>query len=56
MAGEMQPVSVISHFHVEFGHESEFVDLIKKFDTPLFQQLMADGTVLAWGVSTPALH
>jgi hypothetical protein len=55
-AEEMNPITLVSNFHVEFGKEGEFLKVIEEFDSPLFADLMEKGLVLAWGVGTPFLH
>jgi hypothetical protein len=47
---------MVANFNVEFGKDTEFVDLVNKFDTPMFEQLMNKGLVMAWGLSTPVMH
>ena len=56
IAEEMHPVTMVSNFHVNFGKDQEFLDMIEKLDAPVFEDLMAKGVVLSWGVSTPVLH
>ena len=53
-AGE--PVSYLAEFKVKPGQESTFVDLVKKYDKPVFDKLQADGAVLAWGLDTRVIH
>ena len=55
-AQQAQPVSYIGDFYVLPGREEEFLNLIKKYDEPVLNQLMAEGAVLAWGVDVPILH
>ncbi len=55
-AEEMQPITLVSSFHVEFGKEGEFLKVIEDFDAPMFADLMEKGLVLSWGVSSPFLH
>jgi hypothetical protein len=50
------PVLLVSGFDVRPDKESQFVDLLKKYDQPLFGKLMKEGTVLVWGVDAVALH
>lgn len=53
---QFQPVVYLADFHVKPGKEEEFMNLVKKYDEPLFNKLMTDGAVLAWGVDVPILH
>ena len=53
---QMQPVIYLADFHVKPGKEADFMDLVKKYDEPLFNKLMAEGAVMAWGVDVPILH
>jgi len=55
-AQQFQPVDYVADFTVRPGMEEQFMALIKKYDEPLFEKLMAEGAVLAWGVDTPLLH
>lgn len=55
-AQQAQPVSYIGDFYVLPGREEEFLNLVKKYDEPVLNQLMAEGAVLAWGVDVPILH
>ncbi|MDH3283111.1 MAG: ribosome-binding factor A [Acidobacteriota bacterium] len=56
LAQDMQPCTTVASFHVRPGKEQQFLDLIKKYDEPLFDGLMKKGKVMAWGVSVPVLH
>ncbi len=52
-AQEIRPVSYLAEFRVNWwrGHEAaDWINLVKKYDKPFLDKLMADGTVLAWGV------
>jgi hypothetical protein len=55
-AQQIQPVVYVAEVHVKLGKEGEFIDLVKKIDVPLFEKLMAEGAVFAWGVDIPLLH
>lgn len=55
-AQQLQPVTYVADFHVKPGKEEEFLNLVKEFNEPLFEKLMADGAVLAWGIDIPVLH
>ena len=55
-AQQAQFVSYIGDFYVLPGREEEFLNLVKKYDEPVLNQLMAEGAVLAWGVDVPILH
>lgn len=55
-AQQSQPVSFIDDFYVLPGREGEFLNLIKRYDEPVLNQLMAEGAVTAWGVDVPILH
>lgn len=55
-AQQMQSVTYYAEFHVRPGKEEDFMKLVRKFDEPMFEQLMKDGAVLAWGVDIPFLH
>jgi len=55
-AQEALPVIYIADFHVHPGKEGEFLDVVNNNHLPMFDKLMADGAVLAWGVDVPWLH
>jgi hypothetical protein len=55
-AQAQQPVTYYADFHVKPGKDADFMNLVKKYDEPLFAKLMAEGAVLAWGVDVPVLH
>ncbi|MFQ5695180.1 MAG: hypothetical protein ACE5HB_04250 [Terriglobia bacterium] len=51
-----RPVGYLAEFRVLPGEGEQFVDLVKKYDKPLFDGLAAEGVVLAWGLDTPVVH
>jgi hypothetical protein len=56
MAQESLPVIYIADFHVQPGKEGDFLDVVNKYHLPMFDKLMAEGAVQAWGVDIPWLH
>jgi hypothetical protein len=42
--------------NVKPGHEAEWFNVFKKSHQPVMDKLLADGTVLAWGVDVPLHH
>jgi hypothetical protein len=46
----------VSSFDVRPDKETQFLDLVKKYDQPMFGRLMKEGAVIAWGVDAVALH
>ncbi len=52
----MRPVSYLAEIRVNPGYESKVVDLIKKYDKPVFDRLVAEGTVIAWGLDAKMVH
>ena len=56
VAQEMQPVTTVASFHVKPGSASDFMAVVEEMDVPVFDELMASGAVLAWGLSTPVVH
>jgi hypothetical protein len=56
LATAAEPVLYVADFHVKPAKDKEFLDLVKKYDQPMFDKLMAAGAVLAWGIDTPLLH
>lgn len=55
-AQEMRPVEYLAEFQVKPGKEAEFIELVKKYNKPLFDRLAAEGAVLAWGLDTKVVH
>ncbi len=55
-AQEMRPVSYVAEFKVKRGDAAEWINLVRKHDKPMLDKLMADGTVLAWGLDTVAIR
>lgn len=56
VAQESEPVSYLAAFQVNPGKESDFVNLVKKYDKPMLDGLMAEGSVLAWGLDAVMIH
>lgn len=52
----IQPVTYVADFHVKPGMEEQFLKLVREYDQPVFEKLMAEGAVLSWGVDTGVLH
>ena len=52
----MQPLTFWSEYTVKPGKEADFNDLVKTVGQPVRDKLMADGVVLAWGLSTSVLR
>jgi len=50
------PVLLVAGYDVRPDKETQFLDLLKKYDQPMFGKLMKEGAVLAWGVDAVALH
>lgn len=55
-AQDMEPITYMSEFKVKPGQESKVIELIKKYDKPLFDRLQAEGAVLGWGLDTRVIH
>jgi hypothetical protein len=55
-AEEVQPLRYGAFFTVKPGQGEAFVDLIKKYDQPIMERLIGEGSVLGWGIVTPLLH
>lgn len=49
-------IGYLAVFKVKPGKEADFINLVKKYDEPLFDKLMAEGAVGAWGVDTRIIH
>lgn len=52
----MQPLTFWSEYTVKAGKEADFVELVKTVGQPVRDKLMADGVILAWGLSTSVLR
>ncbi len=50
------PVLMVASFHVRPDKAGQFLDLVKKYDSPMFAKLMAEGAVQAWGLDATVLH
>jgi hypothetical protein len=55
-AQEMRPIGYLAEFQVNAGKEAEFIELVKKYDKPLFDGLVTEGAVLAWGLDARVVH
>jgi hypothetical protein len=49
-AQEMRPVSYVAEFKINRSEAAEWINLVRKYDKPMLDKLMADGTVLTWGL------
>jgi len=56
LAQQPEPITYVATFSVKPGKEGDFINLVKKYDQPMFEKLMADGAVLGWGVDGAILH
>jgi hypothetical protein len=56
LAQQPEPLTYVGTFKVKPGKEESFVNFVKKYDQPMFEKLMAEGTVLAWGLDAALLH
>lgn len=55
-AQDSGPYSYLAEFQVKPGMGDDFVELTKKYDKPLFDGLVEEGAVLAWGLDTRVIH
>lgn len=55
-AQQIQPLVLVADFQVKPGKDEQFMNLVKQYYAPVFDKLMAEGAVLAWGVEVPVLH
>jgi hypothetical protein len=51
-----QPVGDFDMEQVKPGRMSEFMELFRKYDKPVFDKLVADGVIYAYEVDTEAVH
>ncbi|MBI4466496.1 MAG: hypothetical protein HY656_03595 [Acidobacteria bacterium] len=56
LAQQGQLVIYVADFHVKPGLDEQFMNLVKKHEQPVFEKLLGEGTVIAWGVDIPVLH
>jgi hypothetical protein len=50
------PVTVASFFKVLPGKGEAVMEMFKKVDKPVLDKLMADGTIVGWGMGMPWVH
>ena len=55
-AQQIEPIVYVADFQVKPGKAADFLELVKKYDAPVFDQLIKDGVIMAWGVDIPVLH
>ncbi len=51
-----RPITVASFFKVMPGKGDTVMELFKKYDKPVLDKLMAEGTITGWGVGRPWVH
>lgn len=51
-----KPITVASFFKVLPGKGETVMELFKKYDKPVLEKLMAEGTITGWGVGRPWVH
>lgn len=51
-----QPLTYVAAYRVKAGRGRDFVNLVRREDQPVFERMMSEGAVLAWGVDTVELH
>jgi hypothetical protein len=51
-----RPITVASFFKVMPGKGETVMELFKKYDKPVLDKLMAEGTITGWGVGRPWVH
>jgi hypothetical protein len=51
-----KPITVLSLFKVLPGKGETVMDLFRKYDKPVLDRLLADGTITGWGVGRPWVH
>jgi hypothetical protein len=52
----VQPITWVSYDMVKPGKMEQAVELAKKYDGPQLDKLVADGTILSWGLATLVTH
>lgn len=50
------PVSYVAEFKIESRDASEWRALVRKYDQPMLDKLVAEGVVLAWGLDATVLN
>jgi hypothetical protein len=56
LAQQPEPLTYVATFSVKPDKAGDFINLVKKYDQPMFDKLMAEGVVLAWGLDAVMLH
>jgi hypothetical protein len=56
LAQATDPLLYVAGFDVKPGKEKAFLDLVKKWDQPVFEKLAAGGAVMSWGIDATILH
>ena len=49
-------ITIVSLFKVQPGKGDLVLDLFKKYDKPVVDKLLADGTIIDWGIGVPYIH
>ncbi|HUK12587.1 MAG TPA: hypothetical protein VLW17_04725 [Thermoanaerobaculaceae bacterium] len=49
-------ITIVSLFKAQPGKGDTLVDLFKKYDKPVVDKLLADGTIVDWGIGVPYIH
>jgi hypothetical protein len=55
-AQKMEPISFLVEFQVKPDKTADVVNMVKKYDKPVLDGLMAEGAVLAWGLDTTVIY
>jgi hypothetical protein len=55
-AQDAGPYSYLAEYQVQPGKSEEFVESIKKYTKPMFDGLVEEGAMLAWGLDARIIH
>lgn len=55
-AQEVRPVWYVAEFKIRSSDATQWINLVRKYDKPMLDKLMADGTVLTWGLDAMVIR
>jgi hypothetical protein len=56
MAQDSRPVTWVNYMQAKPGHGGDLMQLVKKYNAPVMDGLVDDGTLVSWGVAVPMTH
>jgi hypothetical protein len=55
-AQEVRPVWYVAEFKIRSSDATQWINLVRKYDKPMLDKLMAEGTVLTWGLDAMVIR